>query len=123
MSLNVLENFLEKAPQYQLLRKSLDKPIARERAQVLSNAASFTLAKLWQDMGIPVLVVTPRAEDSRRLHEQLIIWSDDEDSILHFPEAEILPFERLASDAYTSPPRSAPEALSQGFPEALPMPG
>ena len=67
MSLNVLESFLEKAPQYQLLRKSLDKPIARERAQVLSNAASFTLAKLWQDMGIPVLVVTPRAEDSRRL--------------------------------------------------------
>ena len=50
---------------------------------------------------MPTLVVAPRPEDARRLHEQLLAWCGDDEGLLHFPESEILPFERLDSDVET----------------------
>ena len=52
-------------------------------------------------MDAPTLVVAPRPEDARRLHEQLLAWCGDDEGLLHFPESEILPFERLDSDVET----------------------
>ena len=101
MNLSALGSLLEAAPQYQRLQKSLAKSKGRAKAQVLSDAVPFTLATLWQGLNTPVLVITPRPEDARRLHEQLITWSGDEASVLHFPETETLPFERLVSDVDT----------------------
>ena len=102
MSLSALRSLLEEAPQYRQLRKSLDRSHASAKVQVLSDAAPFTLATLWRGMAAPTLVITPRLDDARRLHEQLAIWSGQEDSVLHFPESETLPFERLVSDVDTT---------------------
>ena len=101
MSLKALGSLLEAAPQYGRLRASLERPRAVSRVQVLSDAVPFTLANLWVGLDTPTLVVTPRAEDARRLHEQLVVWSGEEDSVVHFPETDALPFERLVSDADT----------------------
>ena len=72
------------------------------RAQVLADAVPFTLATLWRNLGLPMLVVAPRPEDARRLHEQLVTWSGAETEVFHFPETEMLPFERVASDVNTT---------------------
>ncbi|MCI0439790.1 MAG: transcription-repair coupling factor [Chloroflexi bacterium] len=101
MSLNVLGGILESAPQFQRLLQAVTRPRASARAQILSNATPFALATLREASGVPMLIVTPRPEDARRLYEQLVLWSGDENAVLHFPEAEILPFERLTSDVDT----------------------
>ena len=101
MSLKALGSLLESAPQYQRLREALGRRRAVTRVQVLADAVPFTLACLWRGLDSPVLVVTPRPEDARHLHEQLIAWSGAEASVLHFPEIETLPFERLVSDIET----------------------
>jgi len=48
------------------------------------------------------LVITPRPDDSRRLHDQLLTYLGEDQPIYHLPEPEVLPFERLAVDANTS---------------------
>ena len=47
----------------------------------------------------------PRPDEARRLYEQVCLWSADERSVLHFPESETLPFERLVTDADTEQQR------------------
>ena len=102
MNLSALASLLEAAPQFQCLQTSLGGIRANIRAQVLADAAPFALATLWRGLRMPMLVVVPRPQDARRLHEQLGIWSDHESEPLHFPETETLPFERLVSDTDTT---------------------
>ena len=102
MSLSALGSLLESAPQYKRLKESLDGSRVSVRAQVLDDAVPFTLATVWQGLEIPTLVIVPRPDDARRLHDQLVIWTGQEGSVLHFPETETLPFERLASDVDTT---------------------
>ena len=60
------------------------------------------IAALWQDQRSPLLVVTPRPEDARRLHDQLLTYLGEKEPVYLLPEPEVLPFERLAVDAYTN---------------------
>ena len=105
MSLSALGSLLESAPQYQRLRESLVGRQARVRVQVLPDAAPFALSTLSSGLEVPVLVIAPRPEDARRLHEQMAVWSDPQATVLHFPETETLPFERLVSDIETTQQR------------------
>lgn len=101
MSIEALRRLMDDAPEYCRLRDGLGRQGAHLTAQILPNAASFTLASLRRNFAAPMLVVAPRPEDARRLHEQIAAWCGDGDGVLHFPESEILPFERLDSDAET----------------------
>ena len=105
MNLGSLGTLLQSVTQYGLLRESLRTPYASSRVQVTSDAVPFVLATLWRELGVPTLVITPRPEGARRLHDHLAAWSDQSDSVLHFPETETLPFERLVSDEETSQQR------------------
>jgi transcription-repair coupling factor (superfamily II helicase) len=102
MSLAALGGLLEGSPAYQTLRRALEGSRVRARAQVLANATPYVLADIWQSLGVPVLVVTPRPEDARSLHEQMLLWTDRDADVLHFPETEVLPFERQLSDVDTT---------------------
>lgn len=101
MSLDVLGSMLESCSQFQRLEESLKKSRVRSRAQVLSNAVPFTLSTIWRRLKQPMLVITPKPDDARRVHEQLVNWIGDDSAVLHFQESEILPFERLTSDKET----------------------
>ena len=102
MDLSVLGGLLRQSPDYVNLRKSLEEhPGAAIRAQALTEAVPFLLATLRRDLERPVLVLTPRPEDARKLHDQLLVWIGEDDGVLHFPETEALPFERLVSDLDT----------------------
>ncbi len=59
------------------------------------------VASLWRRSQAPTLVLTPRAEDSRRLHDQVVTYAGEAAPIHLLPEPEVLPFERLAVDART----------------------
>ena len=59
------------------------------------------VASLWRRAERPVLVITPRADDSRRLHDQLLTYCGESAPAYLLPEPEVLPFERLAVDSRT----------------------
>ena len=105
MSLSVLGDVLESAPQFERLRSSMGQSKAHVRLQVLPNGVPMTLATLARNVDVPVLLVAPRPDEARRLYEQVCLWTADESSVLHFPESETLPFERLVTDADTEQQR------------------
>ena len=102
MGLEVLGDLLRGTPEYINLLKSLGRRAFRTRAQILSDATPLALATIWRDLSSPMLIVAPRQEEARKIADQLATWSGREDSVLHFPESEVLPFERIASDAETT---------------------
>ena len=69
---------------------------------VRQGARAAFLASLWSRQQGPILVVTPRPDDARRLHDQVLTYLGDDQPIHLLPEPEVLPFERLAVDANTS---------------------
>ena len=75
MSLSTLGGLLESVPPFQRLTDSLGRRRASVRVQVLAEAVPFVLSTLWKGVRLPVLVIAPRPEDARRLHEQLAVWS------------------------------------------------
>ena len=72
------------------------------------------IAALWLQQKAPLLVITPRPEDARRLHDQLLTYLGEEQGVYLLPEPEVLPFERLAVDAHTSNQRLAALAALAG---------
>ena len=77
------------------------------RVSVRQGAAPAYVAALWGLRQSPTLVITPRAEDARRLHDHLLTYLGEEGPVYLLPEPEVLPFERLAVDANTSNQRLA----------------
>ncbi|MBT99302.1 MAG: transcription-repair coupling factor [Dehalococcoidia bacterium] len=78
------------------------KPSGDTSATVRQGARSAFLASLWCRQNSPLLVVTPRPDDARRLHDQLLTYLGEDQPIHLLPEPEVLPFERLAVDSNTS---------------------
>ena len=105
MNLSALGSLLESEPRFEMLMTEVRGRRANAKVQVLADAVPFTLATLSGSLGVPTLVITPRPEDARRVYEQLTIWSDTDAAVLHFPETETLPFERLVSDVDTTEQR------------------
>ena len=101
MTLGVLRDLMDGVPEYCRLRDKLAGPARRLTVEASAKAAAFTLGTLRRDVAAPMLIVAPRPEDARRLHEQLVAWCGDDTGLLHFAESEILPFERLDSDMET----------------------
>ncbi len=105
MNLSSLSAFLEPTPQYKQLSETLHKPSASATVQAMPDATPFLLTTLWRDLDVPVLVIAPKPEEARRLHENLLAWSGDDDSVLHFSETETLPFERVVTEIDTAQQR------------------
>ena len=59
------------------------------------------VASLWNRVQTPTLVITPRADDARQLHDQLMTYCGETAPVYLLPEPEVLPFERLAVDSRT----------------------
>ena len=82
---------------------------------VRQGARAAFLASLWRRQRGPILVVPPRSDDARRLHDQLLTYLGEDQPVHLLPEPEVLPFERLAVDANTGNQRlSALAALAAG---------
>ncbi len=68
--------------------------------EVLEAARPYLIAALYTRGRRPLLVVTARPEQARKLHEQLLSWCPA-GRIRLFPETDVLPYERLAPDTET----------------------
>ena len=101
MTIGVLREFLDCVPEYCGIKNELRRGARRMAMEAPAKSVAFTLGTLRRDVDAPMLVVAPRPEDARRLHEQLVAWCGDDTGLLHFAESEILPFERLDSDTET----------------------
>ena len=71
-------------------------------AAVAPDAAKpLVIARLWRDLQRPLLVLCPHPDDARRLVDQLEAYCGEDVPLLHFAEAEVLPYERLSVEAGT----------------------
>ena len=68
---------------------------------VRQGARPAYLAAIYKNSKLPMLVLTPRPEDARRLQDQLLTYMGDTAPIYIFPSSDVLPFERLAVDTNT----------------------
>jgi transcription-repair coupling factor (superfamily II helicase) len=66
----------------------------------LDAARPYLIAALHNALRLPILVVTAQPENAKKLHEQLSNWHSGGEAML-FPEPDVLPYERLASDTTT----------------------
>ncbi len=80
----------------------------------LEAARPFLLAALYQYFKRPMLVITAQPEGARKLQEQLSSWISGAPVVL-FPEPDVLPYERLASDATTEMERVRVLSALAGF--------
>ena len=110
MPLNGLLSLLRSQPWLQRHLRNLNAPNARATLTIHPDHQPLYLAAVWSASGgqqRPIVVITPRLEDARRLHDQLLTYLGDDAPVFLLPEPEVLPFERLAVDARTGNQRLA----------------
>ena len=123
MALTGILDVLERHPRYrshvESALASCAGPEPSANVTVMAGARPAFVASLWRRQAGPLLVLTPRPEDARRLHDQLLTYLGEDQPVFLLPEPEVLPFERLAVDANTSNQRlSALASLAAaGLPE------
>ncbi len=111
MSLNGILSAISAHPEYkrhlELMANFSTNSSGVPQATVRQGARPGYIGALWRQQSCPVLVLTPRPDDARRLHDQLLTYLGDEAPVYLLPEPEVLPFERLAVDSNTSNQRLA----------------
>jgi len=97
--LNKVLEVINSEPAYrQLLNKLREK--SDSAVVALDAAKPYLVASLYESLRLTVLLVTAQPENAKKLYEQLISWCASSQVKL-FPEPDVLPYERLASDATT----------------------
>ena len=100
--LELLDHHPEHRNNVDVSSKAGGQPSGETSVTVRQGARSAFLASLWCRQQGPMLVVTPRPDDARRLHDQLLTYLGEDQPIHLLPEPEVLPYERLAVDANTT---------------------
>jgi transcription-repair coupling factor (superfamily II helicase) len=96
MNLSCLLPLIKESPSY----KQLVKPIKVEKegkAIVLDAARPYLIAALYEQLSLPMMVITAQPRDARKFYEQLQIWCPSSVNLHYFPECELLPYEHFAS--------------------------
>ena len=111
MSLNGILSAISAHPEYKrqlaLMSSFVTSPDSVPQATVRQGARPGYIGALWRQHDIPLLVITPRPDDARRLHDQLLTYLGEDEPVYLLPEPEVLPFERLAVDSNTTNQRLA----------------
>ncbi len=115
MALTGLLSLFAAQPRMRQHLRNLERPDARGTLAIDGEHQAVYVGALWQLQQRPVVVITPRLEDARRLHDQLLEYLGDEAPVHLLPEPEVLPFERLAVDARTGNQRLCALAALAGY--------
>ena len=102
MSLKGLFQLLDSHPAYRVLLDGMKSGQRVHQTSVLDSARPYLVGAIWHHLSIPILVIVPRPEDARRLHDQLLSYMGEDSPVYLFPEPEVLPFERLVADSATN---------------------
>ena len=98
--LTQLLHLIEELPGYRRLADELQQPEGKPEVIVPDAAKPYLLAALYLKLRLPMLVVTAQPKSSKKLYEQLSFWCHPTQVRL-LPEPDVLPYERIASDAST----------------------
>ena len=113
MALTGLLSLFAAQPRMRRHLRNLERAGAAGTLAIEGDHQAVYVGALWLLQQRPVVVITPRLEDARRLHDQLVEYLGHEAPVHLFPEPEVLPFERLAVDSRTGNQRlSALAALA-----------
>ncbi len=101
MSLKGLFPLLRSHPVYKRLIEKLTTH-GGDSTSTVASVTALLIATLRQDLRCPVLVITPRLDDARRLHDQMQVYLGKDAPVFPLPEPDVLPFERMTVDVSTS---------------------
>ncbi len=100
LDLTRLLRLVEGMSSYRQLITELEQPSGNTRVAVLDAAKPYIIAALYQSLRLPVFVVTAHPENGKKLYEQLLTWCNSSQVKL-VPEPDVLPYQRVTSDAST----------------------
>ena len=101
MNLSCLLALLKETPTYRQLVGQLSTAKDEHRVVVLDAAKPYLIAALYEELDLPLLVITAQPEDAKKLYEQLQVWCSPSASLHRLPELDFLPYEYVTPPGYT----------------------
>jgi transcription-repair coupling factor (superfamily II helicase) len=99
LNLSRLLPLLRDLPAYRKLADSLSAIKRRHEAIILDAAKPSLIAALYEDLGLPFIVVTGQPETARKFHDQLRTWCSPAAELYRFPELDFLSHDRPQQSA------------------------
>jgi transcription-repair coupling factor (superfamily II helicase) len=93
MNLSLLLSLLQEMPAYRQLVGELSTARDEHKATILDAAKSYLIAALYEELNLPLMVVTGQPEGARKLHEQLRAWCSPSAELQRLPELDFLPYD------------------------------
>jgi transcription-repair coupling factor (superfamily II helicase) len=93
MNLSLLLSLLQEMPAYRQLVKELSAVKGEHKATILDAAKAYLIAALYEELDLPLMVVTGQPESARKLHEQLRAWCSPSAELHRLPELDFLPYD------------------------------
>jgi len=102
MSLSCLLSLLKDVPAYRQLAGELSTVEGEHKAVILDAAKPYLIAALYEELDLPIMVVTAQPETARKLYEQLRTWCSPSAELHRLPELDFLPYDKsqLAAVSY-----------------------
>jgi len=92
MNLSCLLSLLKEVPAYRHLVGELSTAKGEHKATILDAAKPYLIAALYDELNLPLMVVTGQPETARKLHEQLRAWCSPSAELHRLPELDFLPY-------------------------------
>jgi transcription-repair coupling factor (superfamily II helicase) len=99
MSLSRLLSLLKDVPAYTQLAEELSAGKGEHKAVILDAARPYLIAALYEELNLPIMVVTAQPETARKLHEQLRAWCSPSAELHRLPELDFLPYDNAQASA------------------------
>jgi transcription-repair coupling factor (superfamily II helicase) len=99
MNLSCLLSLLKEVPAYRQLVEELSTAKGEHKAIILDAAKPYLIAALYEELDLPIMVVTGQPESARKLHEQLRVWCSPLAELHRLPELDFLPYDRAQLSA------------------------
>jgi transcription-repair coupling factor (superfamily II helicase) len=93
MNLSLLLSLLKEMPAYRQLVGEMSTVKGEHKAIILDTAKPYLIAALYEELNLPLMVVTGQPESARKLHEQLRTWCSPSAELHRLPELDFLPYD------------------------------
>jgi transcription-repair coupling factor (superfamily II helicase) len=93
MNLSCLLSLLQEMPAYRQLVGEMSTVKGEHKASILDATKAYLIAALYEELDLPLMVVTGQPESARKLHEQLRAWCSPSAELYRLPELDFLPYD------------------------------
>ncbi len=101
IDLSGLLPLLTEIPAYRQLAEELSTSEGEHKATVLDAAKPYLVAAIYQELDLPIMVVTAQPESARKLHEQLRAWCRPAAELHRLPEPDLLPYDSYRPSSFS----------------------